>query len=302
MRPQTVSETFFKVVPVECRRNDRLDDLSIADTCFWLCILYEGGLRLDIGGQTVEATGPCFICLDERLAPRIIRKRGVRCDSVYFDPTYLNINMTFDRVHSEDWPDIATRHDLFLLAPFTDQHAWVFPLFGESLDHVERTLEGMERELTHQRDWYWSCRSRSYFMELLLILERSYGFVARRENLIPCLQVENGYLQKALLYIENHYAESISLADISEAAAINHTTLTRLFKEELSMTPVEYVWHYRLKVAMKQLEFTSLPIKDVAARCGFKTVQHFCRKFESQVGHTPAEFRDLRYRQRVESF
>ena len=46
------------------------------------------------------------------------------------------------------------------------------------------------------------------------------------------------------------------------------------------MTPIEYVWHHRLVVAKKFLEFTDLPIKDIALRCGFKTTQHFSRKFE----------------------
>ncbi len=83
-----------------------------------------------------------------------------------------------------------------------------------------------------------------------------------------------------------------------QAAGINHTSLTHLFNDELGMTPVGYLWHHRVQVAAKQLEFTLLPIKDISARCGFKTVQHFSRKFLSATGETPSEFRESRLRAR----
>ena len=59
------------------------------------------------------------------------------------------------------------------------------------------------------------------------------------------------------------------------------------------MTPIEYVWYHRLVVAKKFLEFTDLPIKDIASRCGFKTTQHFSRKFEESLGCNPTTFRKV---------
>ncbi len=109
-------------------------------------------------------------------------------------------------------------------------------------------------------------------------------------------------LQRALAFIGSHFSESIRLADIVTAAGINHTTLTDLFNRELSMTPVGYLWHYRVQVAAKQLEFTSLPIKDISVRCGFKTVQHFSRKFSAAMGQTPSDFRTEKLRARIEAF
>lgn len=78
------------------------------------------------------------------------------------------------------------------------------------------------------------------------------------------------------------FDESITLLDIAKAAGINHTTLTVLMKEELGLTAIEYLMKYRVTVAEKQLEFTSVPIKDIANMTGFKTVQHFSRVFKAQ--------------------
>lgn len=220
------------------------------------------------------------------------------CDSVYFDPKYLNVNMTFARIHSETYADIALLHDLFLLMPFTDEEIVTLPMSSVYEGSVHRAYAGMVRELDEQRDWFWSCRSRSYFMELVFLLERAYGYGVRseEEDRTPL----HDPLQAAILYIESHYRESLSRNAIVAAVATNHTTLTRRFKEELGMTPIEYLWHHRIRVAKKQLEFTALSVGEIAARCGFKTVEHFRRKFEEETGYSPTVFREVRFRRRVE--
>lgn len=62
-------------------------------------------------------------------------------------------------------------------------------------------------------------------------------------------------------------------------------------KDELGCTAIEYLTKYRISVAKKQLEFTDVPIKDIANMTGFKTVQHFSRIFKEITNTTPAEFR-----------
>ena len=102
--------------------------------------------------------------------------------------------------------------------------------------------------------------------------------------------LKNAKLRDAVLFIESHIDEHLTLPAIAKAAGINHTTLTALMKEELGCTATAYLMQYRITVAKKQLEFTSVPIKDIAAMTGFKTVQHFSRVFKAHTGTTPAEF------------
>ena len=210
--------------------------------------------------------------------------------------------MTFQLVHSGSYEQVATSHDLFLLRPFTDDKRFVFPLFEEYTDNLNRLFLRLENELKDQRDWYWSCRSRSYFMEMILILERAYGIIGQDELGTSINKIKNPHLKNAVIYIESHYHENITLENITKSASMNHSTLTQLFKDELSITPIEYLWQYRINVAKKHLEFTSLPVKDISMRCGFKTVQHFSRKFEKYTNNTPTAFRDKAVSERKSAF
>ena len=304
MKPQTVGRNYDigRMVPIQCVKDDTLRDLNIKDACFGLLIIYEGTVNFQIGDLSFEATGPCFVCFDESNSPKILRKRGVKCDSVYFEPTFLNINMTFSRVHSGGYEQVALAHDLFLLKPFTDTVRYVFPIFDELLYNLKRLFSMLENELKVQSDWYWSCRCRSYFIEMMLLLERTYGLIGQNDSVENSTKILNPHLKKAVIYIENNYRDAISLEDVAKAASSSHSMLTQLFKNELNMTPIEYVWHHRLTVAKKFLEFTNLPIKDIALRCGFKTTQHFSRKFEEKVGSNPTAFRAESVANRKKSF
>ena len=282
-----------KIAYINCRRNLPLEDIDIKDKSFLLVVLRSGSMRFSVENKEITATSPSFICFDETENPVLLSKSKADYICIYFSPVFLNVNMTFDILRSTKYEDIATSHDMFMLKPFVDK-AYVIPIGDALVERVEQACEYLENELSEQRDWYWSCRSRSYFMEIIITLERMYGVlgyggVHRSSDLTPLIR--NRKLRDAVLYIEGHYGESITLARISENARMNHTTLTNLMKEEFGCTAMEYLMKYRIDAAKKQLAFTAVPIKDIALMVGFKTVQHFNRSFKKYSSTSPAEYR-----------
>ena len=293
-----------KIAKIECVRNDRLQNIDIKDKCFLLIILTAGKLEFKVENERLCAAAPAFICFDETTDPVLISKQKAQYDCIYFHPEFLNVNMSFEMLRKKDYGDIASTHDLFLLKPFTDK-AYVIPIAEAQLEKITQAAGYMQEELQNQRDWYWSCRGRSYFMEIIIALERMYGLIGygvthQKSDNTPI--IKNAKLRDAILYIESRFDESITLPDIAKAAGMNHTTLTALMKEELGLTAIECLMKYRITVAEKQLEFTNVPIKDIANMTGFKTVQHFSRVFKSQTGATPAEFRKNAVQKRKEDF
>ena len=293
-----------KVAKIECVRNDRLQNIDIKDKCFLLIILTVGKLEFMVENERLYAAAPAFICFDETADPVLISKQKAQYTCIYFHPEFLNVNMSFEMLRKKDYGDIASTHDLFLLKPFTDK-AYVVPIAETQLEKIVQAADCLQTELENQRDWYWSCRGRSYFMEIIIALERMYGLIGygathQKSDNTPI--IKNPKLRDAVLYIESRFDESITLPDIAKAAGMNHTTLTALMKEELGLTAIEYLMKYRITVAKKQLEFTSVPIKDIANMTGFKTVQHFSRVFKAQTGTTPAEFRKSAVQKRKDDF
>ncbi len=304
MNPQTIGRLHNpgKLARIQCIRRDALTDLDIRDKCFLLLIITEGEACLALGDRMLMAQAPCLVCFGERDTPILIRQEGLLCRSVYFHPDFFNINLTFERVRSEDFKEAALAHDLYLMMPFTDASRFVLPLPEEAAGYATRLFESLAQELDSQRDHYWSCRSRTYFIQLILLLERLYGLVGEEAGESTAAALRDPFLRAAVLFIEGHYAEPLTRAEIARAVSLNHTSLDRLFKAELGMTATEYLWHHRLTVAKKQLRFTRLPVTEIAAQCGFKTLPHFTRKFEADTGLSPTVFREQALARRTETF
>ncbi len=282
-----------KIAYVKCVTNDQFEKIKIKNSCFLLIVLFKGTLSFQVDTEVITAAAPCFMCFDESCDPHIISRKKAEYYAIYFHPQFLNVNMSFELIRSGFYGDIAHTHDLFLLRPFINrQH--VIPISESYIEKIDSACREMQRELTDQRDWYWSCRGRSYFMEIIIALERMYGLMGHGNALYPediGFLVADSKLRDVMLFIESHYADELTLTDIAKSGNLNHATLTRLMKQQTGCTVMEYLTNYRVSLAKKLLAFTEIPIKDISYRCGFKTVQHFSRVFKKKTDKTPADFR-----------
>ena len=92
-------------------------------------------------------------------------------------------------------------------------------------------------------------------------------------------------------YITQHLAEPLTVADLAAGLHISDRQLTRIFKQELGMTPAAYVESARLEAARNRLETSDDTLVRVAAVCGFGTADTLARVFRKALDVTPGEYR-----------
>lgn len=103
---------------------------------------------------------------------------------------------------------------------------------------------------------------------------------------------ESGYVGQALQYIEEHYAEDISLDLVAEKIGISPFYLSRLFKAERGESFVEYLTSVRMKNAVRLARETRLSIREIATRTGYASPTYFCRVFKKYTGSTIGDLRE----------
>lgn len=94
-----------------------------------------------------------------------------------------------------------------------------------------------------------------------------------------------------LEYIKKNYESDLSLATLAKFANMDKTTVYRLFKKQMAMSPHQYVENFRLHHALELLRNTKMSVLGVALSVGFRDVQSFCRVFKKRFLFTPSQFR-----------
>jgi AraC-like DNA-binding protein len=94
-------------------------------------------------------------------------------------------------------------------------------------------------------------------------------------------------------FIISNYMESIDMDALERECGVSRYMITRRFREIYGVSPMGWLWIYRVLMAGRLLCFqTHLRCEDVALTCGFQTVAHFNRVFKRILGRSPAQFRD----------
>lgn len=78
---------------------------------------------------------------------------------------------------------------------------------------------------------------------------------------------------------------------LAAETGIHRTTLLRLFRRKLGVTPLEYLTRFRIRQAVALLRETTIPVGEVALKSGFLQCNHFCRVIRHSCGKTPTELR-----------
>lgn len=91
--------------------------------------------------------------------------------------------------------------------------------------------------------------------------------------------------------MEARLAEPIPLVDLAAAVSLSVSQFSRQFKASTGETPHRFLMRLRAETAYRLLRSTTMPIPEVAARCGFSHQEHLTRVLRAQSGITPAAVR-----------
>lgn len=122
------------------------------------------------------------------------------------------------------------------------------------------------------------------FKELMIRLLQSQSLLALEIN-----QTTNSVLLHLKDFVRKHITEKISLESLQKVANMSKSSLTRMFKTELGISPMEYVITQRLQRAKELLRMTK-SVKESCFGSGFTDVNYFVRLFKSREGVTPGAY------------
>lgn len=115
--------------------------------------------------------------------------------------------------------------------------------------------------------------------------------VIRRET-TNYLHVQDDMVTEACHLIKTSVGgKLITVQQICVNMGISSTTLLKRFKTNLDMSPKQFIDRTRYEEAVRLLNQTSWPVKEVAYEIGFRSPEEFDRFFKRHSGMSPGSFR-----------
>jgi AraC-like DNA-binding protein len=97
--------------------------------------------------------------------------------------------------------------------------------------------------------------------------------------------------RRALAFMQERFAESITIAQVAKVAGFAPDYFCRIFKRDEGATPEEYLKRLRLERAKQLLTSTTLKLDSVCRLSGFRNKSYFHRAFHGATGVTPMQYR-----------
>jgi len=99
-------------------------------------------------------------------------------------------------------------------------------------------------------------------------------------------------VKRAEAYIEAHFAEPLSLADIAAHAGVGARSLQSGFQNFRKVTPMAFLRSVRLqhaRQALRKADPTVSTVTEIAMTCGFNHLGEFAALYGRAFGETPRQ-------------
>lgn len=103
--------------------------------------------------------------------------------------------------------------------------------------------------------------------------------------------LEPEMVHKAKAFIDQHFADDLSLDLIAQRSGVSPFYLCRQFKDVTGQTLTEYIGQRRIEASKVALSRKHARIGEVALEVGFQSLSQFNRTFSKFCGQTPSEYR-----------
>ncbi len=235
----------------------------------------RGALQLELDGKVVVAHAGDTVIVDPGVC-----HAGQPIDE---DSEYTCLVLDMRSFLSRN--PIAARTAQPLLQPGFHIH----PCMPRGLPDLDGVLDGLYRAMDTKAPGYeLFVQGALYQLFAIILRERLYTMkpaatVRSADRLLP--------LKNALKYIEDHYAETITLDQLARTAGMSRKYFCTYFRHMTGKTPIDHLNGYRMEQACERLLAGGQSVAAVAIECGFNDVSYFSRRFRNAMGMTPLEYR-----------
>jgi AraC family L-rhamnose operon transcriptional activator RhaR/AraC family L-rhamnose operon regulatory protein RhaS len=244
-----------------------------------LVVILDGHGKHEVGREVYDITaGDVFVLLGDasHCYPEV---KNLSLINILYDPA----NLRFPRA---DLGALPGYHALFEVEPRLRKHQRFqnrLKLGMDELGRLAKLIAELETELRAKAPGSRFVAT-AHFMQIIAFLARAYSKIpVEKQRTVT-------QISELLGYMEQHFAEPISVSDLTKIAHMSQTSLFRLFRQLMGRSPIDYLIRLRIHKAAQLLRREPLRVKEVSEAVGFTDSNYFTRQFRQVMGVSPRAY------------
>jgi AraC family L-rhamnose operon regulatory protein RhaS len=277
---------------------DAISGMKDPQTCKLILVL-EGNGMIECNNRLLYINAPALMCINQEEFVALEENQNLKIKVLFFNPVALNDKFSyhiFNEKYYDKMEGTTFFQDLIMLHSFYDirnSKRTLILLEAASSVILKKLMDNIKEELESQKDGYWPCRSRSYFIELLFFLEGLRCEEPLEERSVAIQTDASKLIHNIVSYLNQNINQKMTLELLEKKLGCNRNKINSEFQKEMNTTVMKYFVWMRMQLAGAILRDTEIPIIEVALRVGYSDASYFSRTFKDHYGKTPREYQSI---------
>lgn len=273
-KPAWMDSFSFEWIPERSRPNNWEIDPHTHDSLIQVLYILAGGGEALIEGARWAVRPPCLIVIPARTV------HGFRFTETTDGPVVTSAQRPLEALITVARPELL--HHVRTPAVLALQG------FGARPDALMPLFRALESEARAYAPGQITAGS-----SLLLALVVQVARISARHRLERSIERTRATerMERFRELVDRHFRDRLPLTRYAEALSVSTGQLARLCRQHLGMSPLSAINARIVHEAERELVYSVLSVKQIAAHLGFDDEAYFTRFFRKQTGTTPGEFR-----------
>lgn len=240
----------------------------------------SGNVFVQIGTEFAEAKAGDFFYVPPTMVFRIEAKDGeAGMRSMVFDSSIIEINMENFDTEIFYMFYVQSKNKIVVFEKGHPVYATLSQYMQESYD------EYISKDVCYKLP----IRANIYLMMTSLL-----RYYCGSKNELDRMIYHNVMrLRPIITYIADHYKEKIYIDTLAEMITVSPDYFTKMFKDSIGKTPIDYINALRINRAMQMLATTDTSVNDISDGLGFSNSNYFHKIFKQYMETSPAAYRKM---------
>ena len=263
---------------LRCEGDGRILSPLWHDRAMAIWQVVEGDIRLSVGTEFLQAhEGDIFFVPSSVVYSARAESAHAAMRGLVFEASILEQNMASLDSELLYMFEVQSR---IRVPMFRRDHPVYTALFRYFSDALEEYAD---------KDVCYKLPIRADIYLLMTVLLRHYGIARDEQDRMIYHNVLR--LRPVLEHIKKYYSQKLPISELCSMIHVSSDHFTRMFKESIGRTPVDYINGVRVVSAQRLLCGTYTPLADIAESVGFCNANYFHKIFKQYMEESPLSYR-----------